>query len=59
MQAMRDGDNAVAVKTDILVDEDTGLILERKTVVAEVLSESGRHKAVVVGQQTSAAAIVN
>lgn len=57
VQTVRDGENAVAVKTDIVLDVETGLVLERKTVVAEVLTESGNHKAVVAGQQTRVAAV--
>lgn len=57
MEAQQDGDTAVAVRTDVVVDTETGLLLERKTVVAEVLTESGNHKAVIAGQKTSIAAI--
>ena len=57
VQTVQDGDNAVAIKTDIVLDTETGLLLERKTVVAEVLTESGNHKALVVGQKTSVAAV--
>ena len=57
VQAMQDGNTKVVVKTDVVVDTETGLILERKTVLAEVLTESGHHKAVVAGQQTRVAAI--
>ena len=57
VQAMQDGDNAMAVRTDVVLDDETGLLLERKTVVAEVLTESGNHKALLVGQQTSVAPI--
>ena len=58
MQTMQDGDNAVAVRTDLILDPETGLMIERKTVVAEVLSESGEHKALLVGQQTAVSAAV-
>ena len=59
VQAMQDEDgNTVAVKTDVMVDPQSGLLVERKTVVAEVFSESGQHKAVLVGQQTNVAAVV-
>ena len=57
VQTMQDGDNAMAVKTDVVVDTETGLLLERKTVVAEVLTESGNHKTLLVGQRTSVAAV--
>ena len=59
VEAMQDrSGNAVAVKTDVLVDPQSGLLVERKTVMAEVLSESGQHKALLVGQQTNVAAVV-
>ena len=59
VQAMQDEDgNTVAVKTDVMVDPQSGLLVERKTVVAEVFSESGQHKAVLVGQQTNVTAVV-
>ena len=57
MQTIQDGDNAVAVKTDVVADTETGLVLERKTVVAEVLTESGNHKTLLVGQKTTVAAV--
>lgn len=57
VETQQDGDTAVAVRTDVLVDTETGLLLERKTVVAEVLTESGNHKAVIAGQKTSIAAV--
>ena len=57
VQTIQDGDNAVAVKTDVVADTETGLVLERKTVVAEVLTESGNHKTLLVGQKTSVAAV--
>ena len=56
VQAAVDGDNTVAVRTDVLLDPETGLMVERKTVVVEVLTESGNHKALLVGQRTSVAA---
>lgn len=58
IDAVQDGENTVAVKTDVLVDPQSGLVLEKKTVVAEVLSESGQHKALLVGERTSVAAVV-
>lgn len=57
VQTVHDGENTVAVKTDVVVDTETGLVLERQTVLAEVLTESGNHKAVVAGQQTRVSAI--
>ena len=57
VETIQDGDNTVAVKTDIILDTETGLVMERKTVVAEILSESGHHKAVVAGQQIRVAAV--
>ena len=58
VDVVQDGENAVAVKTDVLLDPESGLLLERKTVVAEVLTESGNHKAILVGQQTSVKSVV-
>ena len=57
VQTAQDGGNAMAVKTDVVIDAETGLLVERKTVVAEVLTESGNHKALLVGQKTSVAAV--
>ena len=57
VQTVHDGENTVAVKTDVVLDTETGLVLERQTVLAEVITESGNHKAVVAGQQTRVAAI--
>ena len=56
VETMRDGNTNLAVKTDIMVDPKSGLVLERKTVVAEVKTEDGR-TAVVAGQKTSVTAI--
>ena len=56
IETMRDGDTTVAVKTDIVVDTNTGLLLERKTVLAGVQTDSGE-TAVVVGQKTTLAAV--
>ena len=56
VEAMRDGDTNLAVKTDVILDPSSGLMLERKTVVAEVQTRDGR-TAIVAGQKTSVAAI--
>ena len=57
VETIQDGENTVAIKTDIIMDTETGIVMERKTMVAEILSESGHHKAIVAGQQTRVAAI--
>lgn len=57
VEAIQDGDTAVAVRTDVLVDAQTGLVFERKTVLAEVISEDGTPRAVVAGQKTTVAAM--
>lgn len=57
VETIRDGDTTVAVQTDVLVDAQTGLVLERKTVLAEVISEDGTPRAVVAGQKTTVAAV--
>ena len=56
IEMMREGDANVAVKTDIVVDTETGLVVERKTVLAEVQTEDGG-TAIVAAQQTEVAAI--
>ena len=56
VQVAQDGNTTMAVKTDLVVDERTGLVAERKTVVAEVMTESG-HKAVVTGEQIRVASV--
>ena len=58
VETVQDGENTLAVKTDVVVDTESGLLVERKTVVAEVLTESGNHKAILVGQQTTVRAVV-
>jgi hypothetical protein len=58
VEVVQDGENTLAVKTDVVMDPKSGLLVERTTVVAEVLTESGNHKAVLVGQQTSVKAVV-
>ena len=55
LEVMRQGDANVAVKTEQVLDIETGLMLERKTVVASVPTDDGR-TAVITGQQTSIAA---
>lgn len=51
IETMQDGDIKVAVKTDMVLDTTTGVLLERKTVLA------GNDKAMVAGQKTTVAAI--
>ena len=53
---MRDGATNVAVKTEMVVDTETGLLLERKTLLAEVQTEDGG-TAIIAGQRTSVAAV--
>lgn len=57
VEVIQDGDTAVTVRTDVLVDAQTGLVFERKTVLAEVISEDGTPRAVVAGQKTTVAAM--
>lgn len=56
VEVAQDGNTTMAVKTDLVIDERTGLVAERKTVVAEVMTESG-HKAVVAGEQIRVASV--
>lgn len=51
VETMQDGDITVAVKTDMVLDTETGLVLERKTVLA------GNDQGVVAAQKTTIAAI--
>ena len=55
-EVMREGNAEVAVKTEQVLDIETGLVLERKTVVAAVPTKDGK-TAVIAGQQTSLAAV--
>ena len=55
IEAMQDGDTTVA-DIDIVVDTDTALLLERKTVIAGVQTDSGE-TVVVAGQKTTLAAV--
>ena len=57
VETMREGNTNLAVKTDILLDPETGLVVERKTVVASVQTEDGR-TAVITGQKTTVACAV-
>lgn len=57
VETVKEGNTNLTVKSDIVLDTETGLVLERKTVLAEVATESGQHVAVVAGQQTRVAAI--
>ena len=56
VEAIREGNTNLTVKTDILLDPETGLVVERKTVVAEVQTEDGK-TAVIAGQKTTVAAV--
>ena len=56
VEAMRDGNTNLTVRTDVVLDTETGLVLERKTVVAEVQTEDGK-TAVIASQKTSVAAV--
>ena len=56
VEAIREGNTNLTVKTDILLDPETGLVVERKTVVAEVQTEDGK-TAVIAGQRTTVAAV--
>ena len=53
---MREGNTNLAVKTDVIVDPKSGLVLERKTIVAEMQTKDGR-TAVVAGQKTTIASV--
>ena len=57
LQTAEGSDGAVAVKTDLVLDMETGLMVERKTIIAKVLTESGNHEALLVGQQTRVAGV--
>lgn len=57
VQVAQDGNTTVAVQTDLVVDERTGLVAERKRVMAEVMTESGNHKAVIAGEQVRVAPV--
>jgi hypothetical protein len=56
VEAIREGNTNLTVKTDILLDPETGLVVERKTVVAEVQTEDGK-TAVIAAQKTTVAAV--
>ena len=56
LQTAEGSDGAVAVKTDMVLDTETGLMVERKTVYAKVRTESGS-EALLVGQQTRVAGV--
>ena len=56
LEVMKEGNANVAVKTEQVLDIQTGLLLERKTVVAAVPTESGE-TAVISAQKTSLAAV--
>ena len=56
IETMREGDTNVAVKTDIVVDTETGLVVERKTFLAEVQTEDGG-TAIIAAQKTEVSAI--
>ena len=56
IETMREGDANVAVKTDVVVDTKTGLLLERKTVLVAVPTEDGQ-TAIITAQKTEVAVI--
>ena len=56
VETMREGNTNVVVKTDMVVDTDTGLLLERKTILAAVPTADG-NTAIVAGQRTSVVSI--
>ena len=56
LEVMREGNAEVAVKTERVLDTKTGLVLERKTVVAAVPTQDGK-TAIIAGQRTSLAAV--
>lgn len=56
VETVREGDTTVTVKTEMLLDPESGVVVERKTVVAEVQTEDGK-TAVIAGQKTSVAAV--
>lgn len=56
VERIREGDTNMAIKTEVVADTETGLLLERKTIVAEVQTEDGQ-TAIIAGQKTSVAAI--
>ena len=56
VEVMREGNAEVAVKTEQVLDVETGLVLERKTIVAAVPTKDGK-TAVIAGQQTTLAAV--
>ena len=57
LETVQGDDGTVAVKTDLVLDTETGLMVERKTIMAKVLTESGNHEALLVGQQTRVAGV--
>ena len=56
VKIVREENINLAVKTEQVLDTKTGLLLERKTVVAAVPTESGE-TAVISAQKTSLAAV--
>lgn len=56
VETVREGDTTVTVKIEMLLDPESGVMVERKTVVAEVQTEDGK-TAVIAGQKTSVAAV--
>ena len=56
VETVREGDTTVTVKIEMLLDPESGVVVERKTVVAEVQTEDGK-TAVIAGQKTSVAAV--
>lgn len=56
VEMMREGNTNVAVKTDVVLDMETGAVLERKTVLAAAPTASG-DVAMITAQRTSVTAL--
>ena len=56
LEVMREGNANVAVKTEQVLDMETGLLLERKTVIAAVSTGDGKAD-VIAAQKISLAAV--
>ena len=56
VEVLRDGDTNLTFKTEMVLDTETGVMVERKTVVAEVELEDGT-TAVIAGQNISVAQV--
>ena len=56
VEVLRDGDTNLTFKTEMVLDTETGVMVERKTVVAEVELEDGT-TAVIAGQNIAVAQV--